>query len=342
MSRRWTAGLLAGALTIFAAACGDDTEVSSEPSAPVTDSTAVAAPPSTGAAPDSTVEMASETGPAGGTYAADGATGRVELDARPERIVVLAPTHTETLFAIGAGDQVIAVDDQSNYPEEALAVQTDLSGFEPNVEAIASYDPDLVVIGTDTVGLAEQLGALDVPVWSGPGEIGIDEAYEQIEQLGALTGNADAAEELVSEMRMAIEQLQAAAPEFEAPVRFFHEVDATLYSATSDTFIGQIYSLLGLENIADAAADTSPYPQLSAEFVIDEDPELIFLADADYGESPDTVAARPGWNEISAVRKGLVIPVDADISSRWGPRIVDYVRAVGEALHALAEAQPVG
>lgn len=322
MSRRWIAGLVAGALTLCAAACGDDSDVSSSPSAP--DATS---PGSSGDSGD-------------GQFAVDAANGAVALDGRPERIVVLAPTHTETLFAIGAGDQIVAVDDQSNYPDEATAVRTALSGFEPNVEAIAGYEPDLVVIGTDTGGLADQLTALDIPVWSGPGEIGIEEAYAQIEQLGVLTGHVAEAAKLVAQMQADIDTILADAPEFDEPVSFYHEVDATLYSATSETFIGEVYGLFGLTNIADAAADTSPYPQLSAEYVIDADPDLIFLADAAYGESPEGVAARPGWDEISAVRDGVVIPVDADVSSRWGPRIVAHVRLVSEALADLAEAQP--
>ena len=116
--------------------------------------------------------------------------------------------HTETLFAIGAGDQVIAVDDQSNYPPEAEAVMTDLSGFEPNVEAIAGYEPDLVVTSGDDE-LTAQLEALGITVWAGPAATTFDEAYAQIEQLGAVTGHVAEAAELVGQMQTDLEEIAA-------------------------------------------------------------------------------------------------------------------------------------
>ena len=246
----------------------------------------------------------------------------------PSRIVSLSPTATEMLFAIGAGDQVIAVDDQSNYPPEALQKPHDLSGFEPNVEAIAALKPDLVAIADDTTGLTKQLETLGLKVWSGPAATTFDNVYDQIEQLGAITGHVGDAAEVVSKMHADIDAAVKAAPQSAQQLTYYHELDNTLYSITEDTFIGQVYSLFGMHSIADLQEVSSPYPQLSAEAVISADPDFIFLADGSFGESPETVAARPGWDKLKAVVNDNVIVVDGDISSRWGPRIVDYIEAI--------------
>jgi len=261
----------------------------------------------------------------------DGSSSTSTLGDRPSAIVSLSPTHTEILFAIGAGDQVIAVDDMSNFPAEALDKPNDLSGFEPNVEAIAALDPDLVVIADDSKDLSGQLAALDIEVWVGPAPSTFDDVYAQIEQLGASTGHESEATELVGSMRADIEAVVAnAAAE---GLTYYHELDPSLYTVTSATFIGQVYALFGMTSIADGVEQGNDYPQINAEYLITADPDLIFLADANWsGESPETVAARPGWDAVTAVRNGNVIVVDDDIASRWGPRLVDFVKAVAAAL----------
>ena len=246
----------------------------------------------------------------------------------PSGIVSLSATATEILFAIGAGDQVVAVDDQSTYPEEAPT--SALSGFTPNVEAIANYDPDLVVISYDPGDLVVGLEALGIDVLMQGAASAIDDTYSQIAELGDLTGHSDEAAALNAEIVAGLESLAEGHPG--AGMTYFHEVDSTLYSATSSTFLGQLYALLGLENIADPAdEDGWGYPQLSPEYVIDVGPDLIFLADAEWGESAETVAARPGWDAMSAVQAGNVFPLD-ETAGRWGPRIVDFLTTVRAAV----------
>ena len=246
----------------------------------------------------------------------------------PSGIVSLSATATEILFAIGAGDQVVAVDDQSTYPEEAPT--SALSGFTPNVEAIANYDPDLVVISYDPGDLVVGLEALGIDVLMQGAASTIDDTYSQIAELGDLTGYSDEAVALNAEILAGLESLAEGRPG--AGMTYFHEVDSTLYSATSSTFLGQLYALLGLENIADPAdEDGWGYPQLSPEYVIDVGPDLIFLADAEWGESAETVAARPGWDTMSAVQAGNVFPLD-ETAGRWGPRIVDFLTTVRAAV----------
>jgi iron complex transport system substrate-binding protein len=263
----------------------------------------------------------------------------VTIVTQPERIVSLSPTATEMLFAIGAGDQVEAVDDQSNFPADAPV--TDLSGFEPNVEAIASYEPDLVVYSTEPGDLGAALDGLGIPALVQPAATSLDDVYEQIDQLGRATGNDSGAEDVVDGMRAEIDSITGSIEPPSEPVTFYHELDDTYYSVTSSTFIGQLYSLVGLRNIADEAKGAGGgYPQLSAEYIIDADPDLIFLADTKCcGQSRKTVAKRPGWDRIAAVRNGGVIPLDDDVASRWGPRVVEYLRQIAKAVAAVLEAQ---
>ena len=253
---------------------------------------------------------------------------QVTIEHQPRRIVSLSPTATEMLFAIGAGPHVVAVDDQSNYP--ANAPTTRLSGFQPNIEAIAAYTPDLVVAAEDLGGLVHGMQALRVAIVLEPAAKTLDDSYAQIAQLGAVTGHVSEAGALVLKMRAQVRSFVALVTKSSRPVRIYHELDNTFYSATSQTFIGQVYKLLGLMNIADAAAGGVPdYPQLSAEYIVSANPDLIVLADTKCcSQSLQTVAARPGWSVIGAVRSGQVVGVDDDIASRWGPRIIDLMQAV--------------
>ncbi|WP_327583418.1 ABC transporter substrate-binding protein [Nonomuraea sp. NBC_00507] len=257
--------------------------------------------------------------------------GKVTLTKKPERIISLSATHTETLFAIGAGPQVVAADDQSNHPPEAP--KTDLSGLKPNVEAIVAHKPDLVIVSDDLDKVVAELGKLNVPVLLQPAATKIDEAYEEITELGAATGNKAKADEVVSGMKAAMEKLAAEAPK-DKKLTYYHELDQTPYAATSQTFIGQIYSMFGLTNIADKAPDAAGgYPKLSAEFVAQADPDLVFLADVKCcQQSKETLAKRPGWANLSAIKNDRVIQLDDDIASRWGPRIVQLAESIGAAV----------
>ena len=255
------------------------------------------------------------------------ANGDVVVKQRPVRIVSLSPSATEDLFAVGAGPQVIAVDDQSDYPKRAP--HTNLSGFTPNVEAIASYNPDLVVISNDG-GLVASLEKLGITVLLEPAPDTIAQAYDEIRQIGQATGHADAATRVVRGMQSKLTALIQSVPKKSRHLRVFHELSPDYYSATSSTFIGRVYKLFGFRNIADAAdSSNSGYPKLSAEYIVASNPQIVVLADSVCcGQTPATVAGRPGWQQVAAVLRHRVVTVDDSLASRWGPRIVDFARVV--------------
>ncbi|MCF2528514.1 ABC transporter substrate-binding protein [Yinghuangia soli] len=263
--------------------------------------------------------------------AAPGGSSAPAADA-PKKIVSLTPSATEMLYAIGAGKQVVAVDDQSNFPAEAP--KTELSGFKPNVEAIAKYTPDMVVISDDIDGVKAKLETLKIKVVEVPAAKNFTEMYAQFDKLGAATGHAGEAAAVTAKMKKDIEEIVAKAKKPAAPLNYFHELDNSGYSVTSKTFIGEVYGLFGLKNIADAADKSgSGYPQVSTEHIVQADPDLIFLADTKCcQQNLDTVSKRPGWDKIKAVQTGNVVALDDDIASRWGPRVVDLVKAVAQAV----------
>ncbi len=262
----------------------------------------------------------------------------VTITKQPHHIVSLSPSATEMLFAVSAGSQVVAVDDQSNYP--ANAPMTKLSGFQPSIEAIATHTPDLVIAADDTAGLVHGLGALNIPVLIEPAAKNMDESYKEIEQLGAATGHVADAAELERKMRSDLSAIVASIPKQAKQLKVYHELDDTYYSATSATFIGQVYALLSLKNIADGAtAAAGDYPQLSAEYIVASSPDLIVLADTKCcHQTLTTVGARPGWSTIAAVKTGQVIGVDDDVASRWGPRVVDFLRVLAPHVKQLGGA----
>ena len=262
-------------------------------------------------------------------------SGQVRIEKEPKRIISLSPTATEDLFAVGAGENVIAVDDQSNYPADAP--KSDLSGYTPNVEAILAKQPDLVVVSNDINNVVAGLRAAKVPVLIEPAAKTLDEAYFQILELGIATGRDGDSQGLVNEMKAKITEAQGKISTSEGKKNtFYHELDNTYYSVTSDTFLGALYKLAGLTNIADKAPGASSgYPQLSAEYIVKANPDFIFLGDTKCcSVSAESIKSRPGFDTLSAVANGKVVELDDDIASRWGPRTVDLFVQIVDAVTA--------
>ena len=288
-----------------------------------------------------TTQATSPTETAGGGFPLTVSSGGVTttVGEPPDAIVSLSPTATEMLFAIGAGPQVVAVDEYSYYPDEAPV--TDLSGFTPNLEAIVGYTPDLVVVSDDIDGLVSALAGVDIPTLVLPGAQRIQDAFDQVRLLGDVTGLSAEAGALAAEMESQIDSLVAGVERTGEPLTYYHELGSdgggSFYSVTSSTFIGEVFGAFGLENIADPAdSDGFGYPTLSVEYIIDADPDLIFYTNC-CGDSPETIAARPGWDSITAVETGAMYELDDDLASRWGPRLVDFFRLVAGALEERGE-----
>ena len=264
------------------------------------------------------------------------ANGPVTIKARPARIVSLAPTATEDLYAVGAGPQVVAVDQDSDYPPGVPV--TNLSGLTPNLEAIARYNPALVVASQNSGGLVSGLTKLGIPVLIEQAPANLAGAYQQIDQIGQATGHLAQAKQTVTSMQTQIAATVNQAGSSHPDLTYYWELSANpYYSAASSTFIGQVVGLFGLKNIADAAdkASDGGYPELSEEYILKAQPAIIFLADnqaADGGQTPAVVSARPGWSVIPAVRDHEVIGLNDDIASRWGPRLPQLVAEIAQAV----------
>ena len=323
--RRLGALLLGASMAL--AACGGSTEdtAATETSAPTTEAPAEVEETTTTEAPEDAEEL--------GGYPVElaASNGDVVIAAKPERIVSLSASSTEMLFAIGAGDQVVAVDSFSNYPAEAPLI-ADLSAFDPNFEAISAFEPDLVVTSFDSEdALKTAFAALDIPVLVLPSAITIDDTYAQIADLGVVTDHVDEAAAVNADIRNRVEAaIERASNGSGAPVKVYHELDDTFFSVSSASFIGDLYAKMGFENVSDPAdPDGYGYPQVTPEFLVEANPDLIVITDQ-VGYTADDVAARPGWDVIAAVENANIVSLDADVASRWGPRVADLAELLAD------------
>jgi iron complex transport system substrate-binding protein len=268
--------------------------------------------------------------------------GSVKIASEPTRIVSLSPTATENLYAVGAGKQVVAVDETSDYP--ANAPRTSLNALSPNIEAIAKYNPSLVIAAADEGGLVAGLDKLGVPVLIEPTATSLDNAYAQIDQIGEATGHTAQAASVTKNMQDEIAADVKRAGALHSDLAYYWEISANpYYSATSQTLFGQIVGMFGLKNIADAAnkASDDGYPELSEEYIVASKPQIIFLTDNDAedgGQTPAVVGARPGWSAIPAVKDHEVIALNDDIASRWGPRLPQLVATIAQAVESASKA----
>jgi iron complex transport system substrate-binding protein len=252
------------------------------------------------------------------------------LTKAPERIVSLSTHTTEIFCEIGAGDQLVAVELSANCPLDSGAKPA-LDAYEPNLEAIASYEPDLVYVFIDSNGVVAALRRLDIPVFvlELPGTL--DEVMEQVRLLGGVAGRSEEADQVAASMQSRVDSIEGQVPASADGTRVFHELDPTYFTAAPATFIGDMYNVLGANNIAEGASED--YPQLSAEEIVQRDPEVIVFVDEIAGVNAETIAARPGWDQISAVKNGRICPVDSEVLSVPGPRIVEGLEALAACLY---------
>jgi iron complex transport system substrate-binding protein len=324
--------LCAAAFALVLAACGDDDGDSGSPTATTTGAGGTATATSAAVSPtpvgpffDCEATHAS-TEPDASYFpvtVTDGNGDEVTITEPPAKIASLDAAHTEILYAIGAGDQVSAVDNTSNCPAQAGALAARFDAFNPSLEAITGLDPDLVITAFDTGDIVASMRAAGLTVLYLPTPADIEGAYDDMKLVGNATGHIDQAEALVTSMISQVKAITGPDQGADAPT-VYHEVDNTYYSVGPGSFIADLYNVLGAENIADSTGQA--YPQLSSEAIIAANPEVIILADEDFGESAETVGARPGWPAIDAVENGRIYGINPDIISRSGPRIVDALR----------------
>jgi len=325
MSTRRLLAVLAAAIAIVTAACGGGgTSPSPAPTAPPATTAAwsfdcAQTPPSSAADPSGfPVQIKDDAG------------RQVSVQAPPKAIVSLSAGHTEMLYAIGAGGQMTGADNFSDCPKPAQGL-THIDSFSPSVESIVALQPDLVIIFYDPGGLVDSLQSAGVNAVVLQSPSSIEGVFQQMELLGKITGHAKEAAQATDSMRSAMAAIQKKLAGVQKGPRVFHEVDNTYYTAGPGSFVGDLYSALKAQNIADPTGQA--FPQMSAEEIIRADPEVIILADEDAGESPSTVAQRPGWSGISAVKNGRVHVVDPDIVSRPGPRLVEAMQTLAGLLY---------
>ncbi|HJN92741.1 MAG TPA: ABC transporter substrate-binding protein, partial [Dehalococcoidia bacterium] len=254
----------------------------------------------------------------------------VIFDAPPDRIISYSPGATEILFAIGAGDRVVATDTFSNFPE-AVATLPKLEYTGPNPEPALGLEPSVVIMATQQEQQIAQFRDLGMRVLFVREADSLEGVLQNVLDLGTLTGRAEEATALVDSLQARIDAVAETLADIATGPVVFYELDASLYSASPDTFIGGVLSQLKARNVA--AGASSPFPQLTAEAVIAADPEVVLLGDAPYGESLESVAARPGWAGVSAVVEGRVFGVDPDVMNRPGPRIVDGLETLAALLY---------
>lgn len=256
----------------------------------------------------------------------------VTIAAEPQRIVSLTPAATEILFAIGAGDRVVAkVEDITPYPPEAddLPVVATFDGTD--VEKIVGLEADLVIaggLGFTPPDAVTQLRGLDIPVVVVyPADL--DTALADIELIGEAAWERDAAQSLSDDMRADLDALSALTDGLPKP-RVFYEIDATnaIYTAPDDSVYAEMLRLAGSEPIT-----TDSSYVISLENLVAADPEIILLGDGAYGVTKDQVAARPGWGTMTAVANGDIFAVDDVVITRPGPRLVDGLRELIAAIH---------
>lgn len=321
------------ALLLALAACG-------QPAAPQPTAAPAEAPQPTAAPAEPTVALAEPTvAPEEAAVEVTDSAGRtVSVAAPPARIVSLAPSTTEILFALGVGPQVVAVDDFSNFPAEEVDQLPKIGSFGTiNAEQIVALEPDLVLAaGTTAPEIVQQLSDLGLTVVvAGAPEATVESIFSDIELVGQATGQSERAAELTAAMRARFAEVTGLVAQASERPTVFWELDATdpakPYTVGPGSFIDELIGLAGGTNIF--GEGDNPYPQVSAEQIVAADPQVIILADAQYGVAVESVGQRPGWDVISAVREGRVYPIDSDLVSRPGPRVIEGLEAIARLLH---------
>ena len=267
----------------------------------------------------------------------DGLGQQVSLATPAKRIISLAPSNTEILYAIGAGEQVVGRDDFSDYPKEAQQVKS-VGGNPYNMEEIVALKPDLVLLAEiNTPELASQLKSLGITVYYLKNPTDFSGLYQNIETVGQLSGRTQQAKELTASLSKRVDAVTTKlTPVNDKPV-VYYELDASdpakPWTAGPGTFIDMLLTQAKAQNFTVVSGVTDPYPQISIEQIVKVDPDVIILGDAAWGVTVESVGQRPGWQTLNAVTNNAVVPFDDNLVSRPGPRLVDALEQLAALLH---------
>jgi iron complex transport system substrate-binding protein len=286
------------------------------------------APPAGAPAPQPTTAPA----PAFPVTVTDDDGQAVTIEREPQRLITLAPSNTEIVYALGIGDRLVAVSDYSDYPPEA-ATRPKVGYIRVDIERVIGYNPDLVLAtGAQRQQVTPQLRQRGLKVITLDPK-NLENVFDNILLVGRATGQTAAAEKLVADLKARVKQIESGVRQAGTRPRVFFELDKSLFTVGPGSFIHDLIVRAGGENIAGDA--DRPYPQLSLEVLLQRDPEVIIITDIGQygGETPESVRARPGWQSVSAVRNNRVVPINPDLVNRPGPRIVDGFEAIARALH---------
>lgn len=297
-----------------------------------------AVPATEAPAPEPTTAPTEIPAPVAETFT-DGLGREVSLTLPAQKIVSIAPSNTELLFAIGAGTQVIGRDTFSDYPAEALALPDMGSGYPSyNVEAIIALGPDLVLASPLTA--PEQIQAIadqGLSVYVLPNPKTLDDLYINLQTVGKLTGHESEAAALVDSLQARVKAVAEKTANVQEKPLVFYELDASQdanapWTTGPGTFMEMLLDLAGARNAGSVLQ--GEWATISLEELLQQDPDFILLGDALYGGvTPEAVAARPGWEALTAVKEGRVYEFDDNTVSRPGPRMVDGLEALAKLLH---------
>jgi len=321
------------ALALALSACGQAATPTPEPTAVVTEAPASPTP----VPPTPTPVPPTATPTQEPITLTDGLGNTVTLEQPAQRIVALAPSITESLFAIGAGGQIVARDDNSKFPAEAEQIPSvgGLWGDLP-LETILSYQPDLVIvaeiISPDKVKQMQDAG---LTVFWVPNPKDFDGLYKNLRDLAKLTGHEEEAEKLIAQLQERVQAVEDALADVTDEPLVFYELDGTdpanPWTTGPNTFISNTIKMAKGRNVGDVL--DKAWAQISTEELVKQNPDIILLADAPYGVTPESVAQRPGWDAIKAVKEGKVYPFDPNLLSVPGPRLVDGLETLAVMLH---------
>jgi iron complex transport system substrate-binding protein len=305
------------------------------PPAPTAIPTSVPAPVPT-AAPSATPAPTATVAPEP-IKLTDGLGRSIELAAPAQRIISIAPSNTEILFALGAGKQMVGREEMSDYPAEATDVTSIGSVFQKlNTEAIVALNPDLILAAE--INSPEQVKALEdlkLNVYYLPNPKTFDDLYANLETVGKLTGRSAEAAKLNESLKARYDAVVQKLSQAKGAPTVFYEIDATdptkPYTSGPGTFIDLVITLAGGKNIGGALKDA--FAQISSEELVKQNPDLIVLGDALYGVTPEAVGQRPGWNALNAVKNNQIFAFDDNLISRPGPRLIDGLEQMAKLIH---------